>query len=400
MTDTTPGTTAVPKILVTDLPEGREVTTYFVALDKEPATDRNGKSFLRLKLRDASGEVKAIHFDPDEAVVGELASGDVVKVSGTYSVHEKFGQQFQVKRLAIMAPGEYDIGTLAAVSPVPLDELERRLAHLVASVRSPSLHALLVRAFDPSKEPGATFAVVPAAVRNHHAYRHGLLEHSLIVAEAAAAVGELFASVNRDLTVAGALLHDIGKVQSYSADPMAPGFTDTGRLHGEIVIGHDIVRGLTQKVPDFPVELSVQLRHIVVSHHGEREKGSPVVPATREAVIVHYCDDMTARLAAVDEAAAHTADGERWSRWVNMIDSYTYLVEAGDGPATNDGSAANDMLAPDRPEPEAGQAGQAGIVAPATDVESGALPAADDTPESTGPPAADDDGEPTGAALF
>ncbi len=316
MTDSTPDVDLPQKILVTELPEGREVTTYFVALDKEPATDRNGKSFLRLKLRDASGEVKAIHFDADEAVVEGLGNGDVVKVSGTYSVHEKYGQQFQIKRLRVMAPGEYDIGTLVPVSPVPLDELVRRLRELVASVRSPSLHALLARALDPSAEPGATFAIVPAAVRNHHAYRHGLLEHSLIVAEVAGAVAERFDTVNRDLTVTGALLHDIGKVRSYSADPMAPGFTDAGRLHGEIVIGHDIVRGLIDQIPDFPAEMATQLRHIVVSHHGEREKGSPVAPATREAVIVHYCDDMTARLAAVDEIAGRTATGARWSSLV------------------------------------------------------------------------------------
>ena len=111
---------------------------------------------------------------------------------------------------------------------------------------------------------------------------------------------------------------------------MAPGFTDAGRLHGEIVIGHDIVRGLIAQIPDFPDEMAAQLRHIVISHHGEREKGSPVVPATREAVIVHYCDDMTARLAAVDEIAARTADGERWSALVNMLDGYTYLAEAVD----------------------------------------------------------------------
>jgi 3'-5' exoribonuclease len=141
--------------------------------------------------------------------------------------------------------------------------------------------------------------------------------------------------------------------------------------------------------------MSVQLRHIVVSHHGEREKGSPVVPATREAVIVHYCDDMTARLAAVDEAAAHTADGERWSRWVNMLDSYTYLAEAVDGPATDD-----------RPGHEAVPAA---VVAAAADIEPAAgdgprheaVPAAHDAPESGDPPTGDDgSGEPTGAALF
>jgi 3'-5' exoribonuclease len=389
MTDNAPDPTPVQKILVAELPEGRAVTTYFVALDKEPATDRNGKSFLRLKLRDASGEVKAIHFDPDETVVDDLTSGDVVKVSGTYSVHEKFGQQFQIKELSIMAPGEYDIGTLVPVSAVPIEELARRLAALVTSVRSPSLHELLTRAVDPSREPGATFLLVPAAVRNHHAYRHGLLEHSLIVAEVAAAVAERFATVNRDLTVAGALLHDIGKVDSYSADPMAPGFTDVGRLHGEIVIGHDIVRGLTDEIAGFPAEMSVQLRHIVVSHHGEREKGSPVVPATREAVIVHYCDDMTARLAAVDETAARTADGERWSRWVNMLDSYTYLAEAIDGPPVVPPIAADEPAAAGEPDPD--------VAAATADVARDDEPPLDDEPE----PGSDEGrGEPTGAALF
>jgi 3'-5' exoribonuclease len=407
MTDNTPDPTPVQKILVAELPEGREVTTYFVALDKEPATDRNGKSFLRLKLRDASGEVKAIHFDPDETVVDNLTSGDVVKVSGTYSVHEKFGQQFQIKRLAVMAPGEYDIGTLVPVSPVPLEELERRLAALVASVRSPSLHELLARAVDPSREPGATFLLVPAAVRNHHAYRHGLLEHSLIVAEVAAAVADRFATVNRDLTVAGALLHDIGKVDSYSADPMAPGFTDVGRLHGEIVIGHDIVRGLTDEIAGFPPEMSVQLRHIVVSHHGEREKGSPVVPATREAVIVHYCDDMTARLAAVDETAARTADGERWSRWVNMLDSYTYLAEAVDGPPVVTTVAADEPAAEDEPTADA-EFGEVDAAADDAALDDDPAPedelARDDEPEPSDdepdPTSHDGRGEPTGAALF
>jgi 3'-5' exoribonuclease len=350
MTNATPGTQPPQKVLVSALTEGRDVTTYFVAIDKEPATDRNGKSFLRLKLRDASGEVKAIHFDADESVLENLANGDVVEVRGTYSVHEKYGQQFQVRTLRIMAPGEYDIGTLVPVSPVPLAELEDRLRELVASVHSPALHALLTRALDPAREPGATYAIVPAAVRNHHAYRHGLLEHSLIVAEVAGAVAANFATVNRDLTVAGALLHDIGKVRSYSADPMAPGFTDAGRLHGEIVIGHDIVRSLIDEIADFPDETAAQLRHIIVSHHGEREKGSPVVPATREAVIVHYCDDMTARLAAVDEIAGRTPDGARWSAWCNMLDGYTYLAAApDDAPTATTTPGATPELALDTP---------------------------------------------------
>ena len=146
--------------------------------------------------------------------------------------------------------------------------------------------------------------------------------------------------------MAGALLHDIGKVHSDSADPMAPGFTDAGRLHGEIVIGHDIVRGLIDEIPGFPAEMAAQLRHIVISHHGEREKGSPVVPATREAVIVHFCDDMTARLAAIDEIAGRTAADTRWSGWVNMLDGLTYLPAAVDAPAVDAGQLAAVDLAP------------------------------------------------------
>jgi len=397
MTDSDTDVGITPKILVTALPEGREVTTYFVATEKEPATDRNGKSFLRLKLRDASGEVKAIHFDADDGVVDNLHNGDVVKVSGTYSVHDKYGQQFQIKRLRVMAPGEYDIGTLVPVSPVPLDELVHRLRELVASVRSPSLHALLSRALDPADEPGATFTNVPAAVRNHHAYRHGLLEHSLVVAEVAGAVAARFDAVNRDLTVTGALLHDIGKVRSYSADPMAPGFTDAGRLHGEIVIGHDIVSGLIAQIPGFPDEMAAQLRHIVISHHGEREKGSPVVPATREAVIVHYCDDMTARLAAFDEIADRTAQGERWSAWCNMMAGYTYLAEAVDatapqtadaGPAGGQTQPDGDLFENDMPPDDAAGA------TPDHDLPPDDLPPDDDL---AGDPTAADD---TGASLF
>ena len=144
--------------------------------------------------------------------------------------------------------------------------------------------------------------MAPAAVRNHHAYRHGLLEHSLIVAETAAGVAARFDAVDRSLVVAGALLHDIGKTHAYTSDGMAPLMSDVGKLHGEIVIGHDMVRELIAEVPGFPAGLSTCLRHIIIAHHGAREKGSPVVPQTREAVIVHYCDDMTARIGAIDDA--------------------------------------------------------------------------------------------------
>jgi 3'-5' exoribonuclease len=315
---------ATPRVPIVGLQSGQTVDTYFACSEKTAATDRNGKTFLRLKLRDATGEVAAIHFDPSEEAMG-ISAGDVVVAGGTFSVHPQYGAQIQVRRLRRAEPDEYDAAELVPVSPISVDELGERLHALIDSVDEPYLRALLERAFDGSKEPGATLAVAPAAVRNHHAYRHGLLEHSLIVAEAAGGVASRFDSVDRNLVVAGGLLHDVGKTQAYTSDSMAPLMTDVGRLHGEIVVGHDMVHELIAEIPGFPSDLSLRLCHIVVSHHGMREKGSPVVPQTREAIIVHYCDDMTARIAAVDEAEKTLAAGESWSGRIFMIDAPAYF---------------------------------------------------------------------------
>ena len=315
---------ASARIPIAELQSGQTIDTYFTCSEKTAANDRNGKAYLRLKLRDATGEVAAIHFDPsDEAL--NIAAGDVVMVGGTYSVHPQYGPQVQIRRLRPAGPEEFDAGLLVQVSPIGAAELGERLHALIDSVDEPHLRALLERAFDGTQEPGATFVVAPAAVRNHHAYRHGLIEHSLIVAATAADVSSRFASVDRDLVVAGGLLHDIGKIEAYTSDGMAPLMTDVGRLHGEIIIGHDMVRGLIDHTPGFPPELSTRLRHIIVSHHGMREKGSPVVPMTREAIIVHYCDDMTARIGAVDDAEKATAAGESWSSRIFMIDAPAYF---------------------------------------------------------------------------
>jgi len=325
MTSTDPKRAPTEKTFVADLLEGEAVRTYFLCSQKEARTAATGTPFLKLTLRDRSGEVPAIHFDPADDILRALTAGDVVKVEGTYSVHERWGPQLKVERLRRLSEGEYDAAALIAVSPVPVAELEARLTSLVDSVTDQGLHYLLVVAFDRTREPGATFFTVPAAKANHHAYRHGLLEHSVVVAETALRVADGFALVDRDLLVAGALLHDIGKVRSYSNDPMTPGFTDEGLLLGEIVVGLEIVGGLIDQVPDLSPAHGQRLLHIIAAHHGEREKGSPVVPQIREAVVIHYCDDMTARLAAIDEATRKAPEGSVWTQRIGMLGVPAYL---------------------------------------------------------------------------
>ncbi len=309
---------------VADLRSGQALDGCYACSEIESASDRNGKAFLRLRLRDATGEVRAIHFDPSEEALA-MTPGDVAVVFGTYSVHPQYGPQVQVRRLRVAAAGEYDLSELVSVSPIDAGELAERLHALVDSVGDPHLRLLLERAFDGSREPGATFVVAPAAVRNHHAYRHGLLEHSIIVAECAADIASRFPSVNRDMVVAGGLLHDIGKTKAYTDDILFPSMTDIGRLHGEIVIGQTMVSKLIDEAECFPQEIAMRLLHVVISHHGMREKGSPVIPMTREAIIVHYCDDMTARVAAVDDADRSTAPNDAWSSRIFMLDTAVYL---------------------------------------------------------------------------
>lgn len=369
------------KTFIADLCGDCKVASYFVCEAKEVATTRDGRAFLKLVLRDASGNVKALQFDPSDEALEDLCAGDVVKIVGNYTVSPQYGPQIKVQQIATLAEGDYDPAALVAVSPVPLDELEERLAELVASVRGAALRALLERALDPAREPGATYLVAPAAVRHHHAYLYGLLEHSLVVSEVAAAVADRIPSVDRDMVVAGGLLHDIGKTQAYSTDPFRPGLTDKGRLHGEIVLGQAIVADLLRELPAVSDETSTRLLHVIVSHHGQREKGSPAVPMTREAIVVHYCDDMTARLAAFDEVEVATPVAERWTGFNRMMDTMLYL---GDAEADGDTVGAAAVAGEDDP----GFSAAVDDTAPTVD---GARPAADDVePEADDPAPAGD----------
>jgi 3'-5' exoribonuclease len=370
-----------PRTSVAELVDGQAVTSSFVCAERDVRTTKNGGTMVNLTLLDATGQVKGVHFDPSDEVVATLAPGSVVMVQGRYRIDAKWGPQLVVSQMRVIGEGEYDPAALVPVSPVGVDELRARLAALVAGVREPHVRQMLELAFDPGREPGATFAVAPAAVKNHHAYRHGLLEHSVVVGEVAAAVADRLPTVDRDLVLAGALLHDVGKIVSYSSDPFAPGFTDAGRLQGEIVLGHEIVRGLIAKVDGFPDELSSRLRHIIVAHHGEKEKGSPVVPMTREAIVVHFCDDMTARVAAADDAERAAPGGDRWSAFSRMLEAFVYL---GDERTTTPGEAAQDDRGQDPDDTATSAAGDAPPVAAGPedlDETADAAAAAEDPPE-------------------
>jgi 3'-5' exoribonuclease len=166
----------------------------------------------------------------------------------------------------------------------------------------------------------------PAAKHYHQAYRHGLLEHCLSVAEGVSALAATFPGIDRDVAVTGALLHDIGKVEAYQEENGAIDLSDAGRLQGEIALGYYMVRREIEEVPGFPEDTAEAVLHIILSHHGQLEHGSPVVPCTREATLVHMIDNLGGRLGSFDRIERSLADGERWSTYDRALSASAYFA--------------------------------------------------------------------------
>ena len=208
-----------------------------------------------------------------------------------------------------------------------VERLEADLRELLATVRERHLAALLDRFFGEGAPTWERFRVAPAAKHFHHAYAHGLLEHCLTVAQGVSAMSATFGGIDRDVAVTGALLHDIGKLDAYASDP--PELTDAGRLLGEISLGYYRVRREIEEIPGFPTELAQAVLHIILSHHGSLEHGSPVRPCTREATLVHFVDNLGGRLGSFDRLEAELAEGATWSPYDRALGSGAYFAARG-----------------------------------------------------------------------
>jgi 3'-5' exoribonuclease len=211
--------------------------------------------------------------------------------------------------------------------------MEREVRELIATVQQAHLRILLDGVFGEDSELWAGYREAPAAKYYHQAYRHGLLEHCLGVAQAVSAISATFPGIDRDVAVTGALLHDIGKLEAYTDQtPPTPGadgeptgksriidLTDAGRLQGEIALGYYRVRRMIEEIDGFPAGLAQAVGHIILSHHGSLEHGSPVVPCTREATLVHMIDNLGGRLGSFDRLEKELAPGKRWSGFDRAI---------------------------------------------------------------------------------
>jgi 3'-5' exoribonuclease len=316
------------RCFVRDLADGQEVNEVFVVRAHSRRQRRNGEPFLKLQLGDSSGAVEAVIWDEVEALAPVCPSGSVVRILGRFAIDERYGPSLTVKRMRAAAEHEYDLGDLTEAPPVPYEQMAADLDSLVDTIQRPHLRTLLGRLIDKSTDTGAAYHSAPAAKYYHQAYRHGLLEHCLSVAQgvSALAAGPFRGGIDRDLAVTGALLHDIGKTQVYATTNGAIELTDSGKLLGEIPLGYYMVRREIERIEGFPPAEAEGLLHIILSHHGKLEHGSPVVPCTREATLVHFVDNLGGNLGSFDRIERTLADGASWSDFDRGISTSAFFA--------------------------------------------------------------------------
>ena len=324
-----------------DLADGQEVDSVFVVRELSRRQKRNGDAFLKLRLGDVSGTLEAVVWEGVEQAGAVAATGGVIRVTGRYAVDGRYGACLTVRGLRPAVAGEYDPGDLVECSPVAPDDMERDLSELLETVRQPHLRRLLDRLIGRGSELGARWREAPAAKYYHQAYRHGLFEHCLSVAQGvhAMAAGP-FQDVDHDVAVTGALLHDIGKLEAYGEVNGSIELTDAGKLHGEIPLGYFMVRREIERLEGFPPHLAQAVLHIVLSHHGKLEHGSPVVPCTREATLVHMIDNLGGTLGSFDRLEKTLQEGECWSAFDRGISSSAFFASQPDDGSEDEREAA------------------------------------------------------------
>ena len=300
---------------------GDVLTDSFLLAEKNMAQKKDGNNYLNLVLSDRTGSIKGVVWDRVETIAAQVETGAVVAVKG--HVGEYRNQlQVVVKDMTVVPAEETDPADFMSSTERDVDQMFKRIVALSESLDAWYLRALF-SAFWEDRSFTARFKRAPAAKKMHHAYIGGLLEHTLSMAILADKIAEHYKGIDRDFLVAGALLHDMGKIREFSYD-IGIDYTDEGRLVNHIVIGLQMIEEKMRTIPSFPEEAALLVKHMVVSHHGSKELGSPEPPKTIEAVILNCIDEMDSRIQAVREFMEKEDPGEAWTSFHRLLERHFY----------------------------------------------------------------------------
>jgi len=293
---------------VSELGSDQSIVSYFLVCGKEICSSAKGRKWLQLELGDKTGVIFGKMWDGYEGPAATLSADDVVKIQARSKTYN--GKlELTVEKIRRAEPEEYDLEDLVPHTEKSIGELKKRLAGFVAGVRNPWIAKLLEAALDDPRVAGR-FERAPAAKLMHHAYVGGLLEHVVSLCGLCRMMAEHYPELDGDILVAAAVLHDIGKLDEMSYE-RAVQYTPEGELLGHILIGYELVSRKMDLIDGFPAELRTLIQHLIASHHGQYEFGSPKLPMTREAVVFHYLDELDSRVGAMRRGLeAPPAEGE------------------------------------------------------------------------------------------
>lgn len=300
---------------IAELTEGDRVDAVFALRARELRAARTGDAYLALELADRSGRIGGVMFRPGPEAA-ELPVGTVVRIRGSITAYRGV---LRVSIAGMRAVGQYDPADLMPTGTRDQEELLAELRTLVRSIADPALGALVRGVFGDAVFM-RRFKSCPASQSYHHAYLGGLMEHTVGVATLCRALCDLYPHADADLLLAGALLHDVGKVDEL-AHTTTIDYTDDGRMIGHVVLGERRVRAAIERLGDaVPREVATRVSHVLLAHHGELEWGSPKRPCTLEALMLHHADNLDAKTAGFIAAAASASRiDEPWTDAGNLF---------------------------------------------------------------------------------
>jgi len=312
----------VTKIYVSEIRDRSQVDAVFLVKEKNTSLARNGKPYLALQLMDKSGEIEARVWENVEALGALFEKDDFIRVKGKATIYLS-KMQLIVSELTPVAEREINLADFLPEGDRNVADMLDELASLVESCADEDLRRLMEAFFD---DPAflELYRTAPAAKGMHHVYLGGLLEHSLSVAALVDRIMPLYPELNRDLLVAGALLHDVGKVREMTYFRSFD-YTDEGKLLGHITIGVEMIQEKIARLENFPSELAMLLKHMVLAHHGHYEFGSPKRPKTIEATVLNYLDDLDSKINGIKtHMRKEQANRARWTGYHRLYDRYFY----------------------------------------------------------------------------
>ena len=308
--------------------ENKVVTSNFVVVTKQIKPKKTGEPYLALTLGDRSGQLEAKMWDNVDEVLNAFEQDDFLKIKGLIN---KYKNRFQltIHKLRKLGDSEIEFSDYLPKTTKNVDELWQALTDFVTSFQNPHLKSL-VQAFMSDPKIAPAYRSAPAAKTLHHAYIGGLLDHVVSLFRSCDLISRNYPQINRDLLLTGAFLHDVGKIHELTYN-RSFSYTTRGQLLGHMIIELEMLQAKLALLPDFPADLKTLLEHLIISHHGEYEFGSPKLPMFPEALLLHYMDDLDSKMEAMRAQFEREADLE--SPWTSynaslgrpLLDSAKFL---------------------------------------------------------------------------